>query len=215
LPPEILISQIDDYIPKKESRATRKYLSERKFRSFVKALLDKLSISINPDNDKSLRALRLWTFEIRGHYSRIPINIEFLDYLAKILKTKCLEQNELSDTLTVHYRLGDLLSLTNKTYVPSINLIKLVEDIYVGDSYNKILIFSDSIEIAEKKLEELTKFTNKIEYSNAPTLTVINNCLMSKYFIGTNSKVSFWIEILRQHSRKKSTIIGRNQPNNL
>lgn len=210
MPPEILINQIDDYRVKNKSSAIEKYLSGRKLRGFIKVLLDKLSISINPDNDKNMRALRFWTFEIRGHYSRIQINKAFLVYLIKILKTNSSELNGLNNTLTVHYRLGDLLSLTNKTYVPSTNLIKLIEDIYVGDRFHKILIFSDSIEIAEIKLEELAKFTNKIEYSNAPTLTVINNCLLSKYFIGTNSKVSYWIEILRQHSGKKSTIIGPN-----
>jgi hypothetical protein len=210
LPRDILVKQIDDFIPKNESSITENYRKGRKFRNFIKDLLDKLLISSNPDRDNNLRRIRFWTFEIRGHYSRIPINIEFLDYLTKNLQTNSLEQNELENTLTIHYRLGDLLTLAEKTYVPSINLLKVIEDIYHVNIVNRILIFSDSIEVARGKLKELDKLTDKIDYSNAPTLTVINISLMSRYFIGTNSKVSFWIEVLRKHSGKESTIIGRN-----
>lgn len=210
LPPDVLLRQIDDYLPKEEFSNTKNYKRKINFKVFIKELLSTLSISLNPDNDQNLKKIRFWTFEIRGHYSKLPINIKFLDYLIKIFSAMNVEQNELVETLTIHYRLGDLLSLPDKTYVPSKNLLIVIEDIYSKNYFNKILIFSDSIGLAKSKLQKLEKLTKNIEFSNSSTLKVMVYSLKSRYFIGTNSKVSFWIEILRQYSGKKSTILGRN-----
>jgi hypothetical protein len=88
----------------------------------------------------------------------------------------------------------------------------VIKDVYKENNFNKIVIFSDSIEVARKKLSILGKITTNIEYSNTPTIIAIVNCLKSGYFIGTNSKVSFWIEMLRQYSGKKNLVMRDSDP---
>ncbi len=186
-------------------------ITRRKFRLLIKAILDNLSFSINPDNSKKLRRVKFWTTEIRGHYSRLPIGNDYIEFLIDVLGAKSIEQNELADTLTIHYRLGDLVYLSDKSYIPSINLLIAIKDVYKRYSFDKILIFSDSIEIAKEKLINLGELTNNIEFSCAPTITLIKESLKSGYFIGTNSKVSFWIQTIRKYSGKGSLIVGEGK----
>jgi hypothetical protein len=88
----------------------------------------------------------------------------------------------------------------------------VIKDVYLENNFNRIVLFSDSIEVARKKLSVLGKFTTNIEYSNTPTIIALVNCLKSGYFIGTNSKVSFWIEMLRRYSGTKSLVMRDSDP---
>lgn len=141
----------------------------------------------------------------------MPISNDYIEFLIDVLGAKNIEQSELAGTLTIHYRLGDLVYLPDKSYIPSLNLLMAIKDVYKKYSFDKILIFSDSIEIAKEKLVNLSELTNNIEFSCAPTITLIKESLKSGYFIGTNSKVSFWIQTIRKYSGMGSLIVGESK----
>ena len=207
LPSCIEFKQIDDYVPISKFPNFHSRIYGRKIKFFLKKVLGKFLISLDFDNNKNFTSIRFWTLEIRGHYSKLPISNDYIDFLIDMLEIKNMQQNKLANTLAVHYRLGDLTYLSEKSYIESKKVIMAINEVRQSFSFNKILIFSDSIEVAKEKLSDLSKLPIISEYSCAPTLTVIKESLASKYFIGTNSKVSFWIQSIRQYLGKKSLII--------
>lgn len=211
LPSGVILKQVDDYVANEKTNNSNQ-ISKKKYKLFIKKILHKLSISLNFDNNINIKTIKFWTLEIRGHYTKLPISNNYLEFLFNLLCVKNTEPNEWENTLTIHYRLGDLVYLSNKSYVSSESLFMVIKDVYLENNFNRIVLFSDSIEVARKKLSVLGKITTNIEYSNAPTIIALVNCLKSGYFIGTNSKVSFWIEMLRRYSGKKSLVMRDSDP---
>ena len=208
LPLGIQLNQVDDYVTSNRAGDYRGHFRSNKFKLSIKKILGKFLLSLNLDENSNLGKIKFWTLEIRGHYTKLPISMDYINYLINMFNVKSNNEHDFADTLSIHYRLGDLVDLSGKTFVPTSKLLKVVEDVYKSYSFDKIIIFSDSIEVARKKLAILTKLTLNIEYSCAPTITVIKDSIKSKYFIGTNSKVSFWIQHLRLHLGKKSSTIN-------
>ena len=165
----------------------------------IKLILNKTRISINLDDTPNLNRLKPWTLEVRGHYSKRQIENFFLDECIKFFKDFDTDPKELSETLTVHYRLGDLLTITEKTFIAPYRVIRRIEEIKKVYPLEKAIIYSDSTEKAKIKLEKINDMFSLVNFIDVPTQKVIQNSINSSYFLGTNSKVSIWIVKLRNH----------------
>jgi hypothetical protein len=91
--------------------------------------------------------------------------------------------------------LGDLLTLQEKKPLPVELIIQELDKVKKEYHLENFLIFSDSPNIA---LERLSSLGSKL--LSAPSknsLGVIDNSVHAKYFVGTSSKISFWIAGLR------------------
>ena len=97
--------------------------------------------------------------------------------------------------ITIHYRLGDLLYLAEKAPVNDNRLA--AEVLRVQKSYpGKISLFSDSAQVASGLLVKHGIYCD-ITNSNLETIDVINAARISGYFVGTSSKISYWVICLR------------------
>ena len=85
---------------------------------------------------------------IRGHYSKKLISDSFLSYC--IEKLKNYNFNFSSKTLVIHYRLGDLINLPNKSIIDPKYLIEKIRKIVEIEKLEQILVYSDTISEAEK-----------------------------------------------------------------
>jgi len=190
----------DDFILKTnlESKGIAKTLKIN-FLMFIKYILNKFKISINFDMYNSIKMIKSWSLELRGHYSQRPVSSEFLEYCLKAFNYNPSKQKKYSNTLVIHYRLGDLLTLPEKSIIqPEMLIIEIIGVVKFKDITN-IDVYSDSTEAAKKMLSSIDSMVDTVRYIDATTQEVIENSIYAQYFIGTNSKVSIWILKLRNH----------------
>lgn len=200
---------IDDYISKKSININKKRYFHKYILRLAKQFLIFFSIIVDVDNNNN-RQIKSWTKELRGHYSKRKINKEFLKRCVEFFLSNNSKNIIDQDALVIHYRLGDLLTLAEKTIISADRIIDEVKGVLKYYQFTKLVVYSDSIDDAKLMLSKLDSIFEKIEFSDAATIEVMEHALKGKYFIGTNSKVSFWVEELRNFIEKPSLIINTN-----
>ena len=160
---------------------------------------DRLGLANRCNTGKEFERLMPWILIIRGHYAYRPIASSTLLILWDRLTSRAtseLVSKELEDSLSIHYRLGDLLTLADKNPI-DVNRVGLeIQRLVEAHNPSKIMCFSDSPQVATKLLQSFT-LGKPLESKDLPALEVIGEACKSKYFIGSNSKISFWIVCLR------------------
>jgi hypothetical protein len=133
---------------------------------------------------------------LRGHYSYRSISPDFLDDLKKSILSKEFAKVIANDSsCCIHYRLGDLLTLNEKKPISSLSILSEFKTIQKNYVFSKLIVFSDSPVEAKKRFS--TAGTQSLEVPNSSTTQVIANSVHANYFIGTSSKISFWIAAIR------------------
>ena len=194
----ISLRLIDDYKPNQainqnENKNGLKYLLIK----IIKNILEKLYIFINVDQNPGIDKIKPWTTIIRGHYSKRLISDNFLSYYVE--KFTNYNSHFSSQTLVIHYRLGDLIGLPNKSIIDPNYVIEKIRKITETDKLEQILVYSDDINEAKKLLSPIENLSNVIRFSDESTFIVVQNAISAKHFIGTNSKVSIWISKFRKY----------------
>jgi len=198
LEPDICLKLIDDYKPNQViNQSKNKYALKYLLIKITKNILERLYIFINIDQNPNIDKIKPWTTMIRGHYSKRLISDNFL--------SDCIEKftnynfHFSSQTLVIHYRLGDLINLANKSIIDPNYVIGKIRKIVETDKLEQILVYSDTISEAKKLLFPIENLYNFIRFSDESTFTVVQNAISAKHFIGTNSKVSIWISKFRKY----------------
>lgn len=176
-------------------------------RKVVRRILRKIVVGFgivaSGDTDLEFRKIRPWVRQIRGHYSRRTISNSFLNELETFLSSELDAPSSSSTDIAIHYRLGDLLNLAEKSPI-SVDRIA-AEVIRIRKPYpGRISLFSDSPETASKLLSNMG-VTCDISDSFRESLEVIKLARNASYFIGTSSKISYWIICLRNFRNKQMT----------
>lgn len=161
-------------------------------------ILFKLGILCSCDSDTSLSSLRIWTMQIRGHYSYRRITkdvIESMNLRAKKVGKRFLDvSDEVSGDLAIQYRLGDLLTLDKKSPIDPSRLAKSIVLVDVNQPVEKLTVFSDSLDLALNRLNAVAKQIEGRDICAWGTLQELQNF---RYFIATNSKISIWAILIR------------------
>jgi hypothetical protein len=142
---------------------------------------------------------------IRGHYSKRLISDNFLSDC--IQKFTNYNFHFSSQTLVIHYRLGDLINLANKSIIDPNYVIGKIRKIVETDKLEQILVYSDTISEAKKLLSPIENLSNFIRFSDESTFTVVQNAISANHFIGTNSKVSIWISKFRKYQNFSTELL--------
>lgn len=132
-----------------------------------------------------------WTFFIRGHYRTRPLSNYSLQAIAALVQNH-IHMVSYSQNLVVHFRLGDLLGL-KETISPSRLALAIQNNLSFGPN-SKIVVHSDSPKLARDLLLPL------IDIELFPSKTIfftLVDCIYSRVFIGSNSKISYWAVYLR------------------
>lgn len=186
----------DDYSGGKSSKNSSGIASRHSFRSLLKNSMRFLFLLQTANDDSEYLTVKKWTLSLRGHYSYRSITHEFYSLLEKsIREVKGTNSIDQKTTCVIHYRLGDLLELQEKNPIPVEVIFDELEKVRRKRSLVNFVIFSDSPKVA---LERFSKFSaKKISAPEVNTYEVIANSIQVGYFIGTSSKISFWIAGLR------------------
>jgi hypothetical protein len=169
-------------------------------KSIFKKGLDSLRIINTSDRSASISQIMPWTISVRGHYSNVHIPKAIIQQMKLEMNKnhgKSIRINpEASNTLGIHYRLGDLLQLNNKSFIspqvigPTITSVLTKENIY------KTAVYSDSIDESKRYLQSY--LPEDTEYVNSRIWETLLVLSANKYFIGSNSKISIWVILLQQ-----------------
>ena len=157
-------------------------------------------------DENALKSLKPWIVSLRGHYTNLPLARSHLIKLrdAIVEQAGALTTPKIArQTLAVQYRLGDLLNLKQKSFIEPELLTNVVSDQLNPVEIKDITILSDSPKEATELLDANRRgWTVK----NLSPIETIDFCLTSKRFVGTNSKLSFWIAIFRTLNEQKSIL---------
>lgn len=143
--------------------------------------------------------IKPWTMVLRGHYSYNQISDQVLNNILNEIYSykgiKLSSKAKHKSTLGVHYRLGDLLELPNKTYVKPYILSEVIIKIMQLNELNQIIVYSENSNLTRKILENL--IPDSSSYKESEIWDTLLDLLQVEYFIGTNSKISIWITAFR------------------
>jgi len=174
--------------------------------NFSKKLLYLSGILANCNEDKDISKLKPWVLVIRGHYSGRKISLTSTKNIFEKINNECLIEDDIYiyKEVTCHYRLGDLEQLSDKSSISSGVLGNIIETVSESINTKTIYLYSDSKDLAKSKLLKDSPKLDIVTNDVSP-LKTIHECLHSDIFVGTNSKISIWIAILRATKNENYT----------
>jgi len=203
---QINIRSVQDFVDNQNISFNNslKYVFLKFFKKPIQFLLNLCKLVITDDNN----AMRImpWTTDIRCTYSKINLNSELIKKLGLLIKFDPKQIRK--DIIGVHYRAGDLLTLKRESLIPIKIILEQIEDLNINQSTpKKVVIYSDSdLELVEFKSSSNLEF----DFKKTDTLNTILDLASSNVFIGTNSKVSLWVAIIKYGFEIPSLILLPN-----
>lgn len=178
-------------------KVNKKSLKETLF-VFLKLLLLKLGILATSNNEFEYMRIRPWVLILRGHYSdiRIPNHIAKKIWYTINSKNTAVSPTFDQGLLNVQIRLGDLLTIDSKSPTDSSVLTNTIIELIQSYKIRKILVFSDSPQIAFNLLKT-SLYSCEIQAVELMALDTIIALAKSYYFLGTSSKISIWAAIFK------------------
>ena len=183
-----------------EISSIKKRLIKRLSNSII-YFLQALSIVVRSNHQTEVKR---WTMQIRGHYAYRKISKKTMEIIAEALGLDAnISISDLSSSrITVHYRLGDLLSLSEKSEIEFDRLFSAIQaELKRNHLITQLLILTDSLEACRARFKSMSLELEGLGIDTSIVSESSVNTIMSgvnaKCFIGTNSKISFWIVYFR------------------
>ena len=199
---------VDDYKeenPESKSEQTPEFLNNKIRKIITKfglPMLRRMNLILNLDSKGSFTSVKFFTLTLRGHYTRLDIEKKYVESLYKLISEETYNSIARQFDLTIHYRLGDLLTLSQKSPIHFKRLEKLI-DTYKIDSL-KTIVLTDSQALDYQDFFQGSEFFSVLSPTNVGAAHALNICIHSKFFIGTGAKLSLWASIFR------SVLFNRN-----
>jgi hypothetical protein len=206
--PELEIDFRDDF----RQNISGDSLNNRSLVKHIKKWLHKIAtisgLIRSCDDDSSYTNIKWWTLVLRGHYSYRSISDEFLEILSNNIQRSSDSLVSASPySCVIHYRLGDLITLEEKAPVDAERLTEVLLRLNQARDFDEVLVLSDSPDEALRRIESYTKFRlTKLETDSISTIYLSSN---AQFFLGTSSKISFWIAGLRSLKGSRNTALPR------
>jgi hypothetical protein len=164
-------------------------------KAYIRRTLIKIGFVADANTDQDLKNINFFILSIRGHYSYKELNAKIIQLiLDRLVTLGYLTVNEDSTVKNViHYRLGDLLSLSSKSHLQPTQFQFALDN---GVNNKEWTVFSDSPEIAMTELQKTFPHLKFISGSEN-VWYVISKSIYSEIFLGSNSKISIWILLFR------------------
>ena len=172
----------------------------------IKAFIKTVGLLSDLENTKAYNSIKPWLLSVRGHYTRFPFSSADVLKLYEVITSVDGEgfgEKSLAGVLTIQYRLGDLLNLPEKGFVDPKLLLSITDSIAKKSHTSKTILLTDSPAEAKYLLDTSNR---NWEVANLSPIATIKICVDSSEFIGTNSKISFWITVFRALMNKESHI---------
>ena len=189
---------VDDYVlTKKINERKRVYLPSLK--KLAKHFLIRTSFLLEANNVIEQKKIKPWTLVLRGHYSDVEISNDTLaritHQVSNFLGIEAGLAGIKMKKLGLHYRLGDLQKLSDKNIIEPNAISTFIDGIIQLRDIDVIEVYSDDLKSAQDKLVKILPKTTK--FKEAEIWDTISRLIQVEFFVGTNSKISVWITLLR------------------
>jgi hypothetical protein len=168
-------------------------------KQIVKTIMEKSHLVLEGNSTLEQGKIKPWTLVLRGHYSYAEISKNTLKIMAKKIESSIqpgLRDNfKKAGYIGLHYRLGDLIKLDNKSHIKPDLISTYVLQVAKDNHINDIHVYSDDLVLARNLLSD--KLNDLAFFNEADIWGAVVNLMHSDYFIGTNSKISVWIILFR------------------
>jgi hypothetical protein len=158
-------------------------------------VLKALRMVQSADTNQSFDSISLWTLALRGHYTRLTLDKELITSLYKILSDNRGFQRSINSSAIIHYRLGDLINLVEKSPISPERVEKVLE--LAGPKIESTKVLSDSSESEYRNFVTGSRVLSSLTLENLEPLPSLRLCITSSMFIGTGTKLSLWAAIFR------------------
>ena len=199
------VKSLSDFSPKiKEDKAPNNKRQRNLFNASLVRLLEFFRIIVFSGE---LSKVMPWTVQLRGHYThrRIPRQVLIDIYsLFEISAVPVFSTCEKKSITALHYRLGDLISLNNKSFIDPSRIAGALYFIHKDheDSRKEVTVYSETIETAESKLRSIN--SNFVyTFKSKSTWETIYDLVQFENFICTNSKIGIWAVLFRSLGASK------------
>ncbi len=200
------ISNIEDFLnPISDTSLSKAKLHTSISLNILKASIIKLLLFLGilsyAEDSEIAKKIKPWVISIRGHYSYFKITKETI----RRMHLRALQHSldffplnlEYENFLGLHYRLGDLLILDTKSHIEfPIIFHEVIEKYDLAKTVDSLVIFSDSPTMVTREIRDV-ELNLPIIIPSKNTWDTIQDLTKATYFVGTNSKISLWIVILR------------------
>lgn len=194
--PEFEYQFVDDYSVVDFHGTSTDIKTSAELKAYLKRVILALRFIVEPNVESDLKRIKPWTRSLRGHYSFLTISSEFLQGFSRILSANHPAlQDDGPDTCSIHVRLGDLLTLSEKRPIDPNRIMGEFARKQENNRELKLVIYSDSLKEVSDYLPNSSKFNP--DCRDVPVLQAMAECVISDEFIGTSSKISFWVIALR------------------
>ena len=195
--PEVEKIVVDDFkLPEKTKAHGRAKNPKISLSQLVKKSLLISGLLATSNDAAEYISIKPWVYEIRGHYSYRPISRKSADIiLRKIINIANFDEPK-TKTLGIHLRIGDLLNLETKSIVDIEKLGRELTRVLQKYNFEFARIYSDSPQLALSYLQPYLVGL-KIQVAERSALNLLSDSLHFDYFVGTNSKISFWAVFFR------------------
>lgn len=176
------------------------------FRRFLAFLLVNLGFITRVNNELDFTRIKPWLLQVRGHYTQLSLTKAEIEWLVgKLVKDEHSGQSKTQDELVLHLRLGDLMTLKNKSFIDPGRLTRILRE---NSNSKELIVYTDGSEDDAMSVIGSIAQEMRISVRNNTTTDTIRECLECSIFVGTNSKISLWIAVLRTqiHTAKKTYI---------
>ena len=153
------------------------------------------------NNEVEFSKIKPWVVSIRGHYSELKIDLSTIKLMqdragnSNSLLQFDLQQKPNQDVL--HYRLGDLMSLAEKSPIDTKRIVNAIQETKAGTT-RALWVLSDSpsqaVELLQREDPEIRVKLDDGSLDAWQSLMAMSN---AHTFIGTSSKLSIWAIIFR------------------
>lgn len=209
----VRVKQIEDFVEKhkssKEFNSSRKEILNviKSLKSITLRALKMVRILQEANNNATFNSIKPWTIVLRGHYTKVILEKELVEELYILVLNSLGSAQMESSKIVIHYRLGDLLFLQEKSPVNPKRIESILNSMILGDVIPVVLTDSSSEVFTNfvSKLQTLTRcYAQKL--GPIPTLKL---CVEADTFIGTGAKISLWAAIFRDFKHKKMSYLPR------
>ena len=168
-------------------------------KQILKMIMEKSHLVLEGNSTLEQRKIKPWTLVLRGHYSYAEISKNTLRIMAKkiedLIEPGFRQNSKRASYVGLHYRLGDLVKLDNKSHIEPEVISTYVLQVAKVNHVTDIHIYSDDLVLARNLLSN--ELNDSAFFNEADIWVAIVNLIHSDYFIGTNSKISIWIILFR------------------
>ena len=198
--PEFNYFEVDDFRQDHGGSESKTIHLKRVIRKLTRSLALVTGLLAEENNGKKGKVAP-WTLSVRGHYLYRKVDEKFLTILYERLSSVVdLGEKDTFGGTIVHYRLGDLIQLSDKSPIRPERILNALQSI---GTHKMLTVLSDSPNLASELLNDnLHGLTFRaLELSTQSTLLAATQ---GEIFLGSSSKISYWVILLRIHNDNSS-----------